>query len=174
MTTRNDPISKPAGILGYILLLAGLLFTPTAIAAGAASALGAAGFVIYGVGPGENALDAPAGSPVTALFSADLDASAVSSATLRLHGGLSGRLDGSFTFPTGDILRFQPAAGFKPGETVQVSATGGIHSAQGESLRPYTWGFTVAAAQASGAFYAHPSTPSFGGGDSFADARERR
>jgi hypothetical protein len=68
------------------------------------------------------------------------------------------------------VLRFQPTAGFKPGETVQVSATGGIHSAQGESLRPYTWGFTVAAAQASGAFYTQPSTPSFGGGSSYAIA----
>jgi hypothetical protein len=167
MFNSSQSLTKSSGILALVLslalLLAGLALSPTPAASSAAGKSSAAGFVLYGVGPGENVLDVPADSPVTAIFSADLDASTVSSATLRLHGDQTGRLEGSFIYLAPHVLHFQPAAGFKPGETVQASATGGLHSAQGAALQHYTWGFTVAAAQASAAFHAHPTTPSFGG-----------
>jgi hypothetical protein len=120
--------------------------------------------------PLANALDVAPGSPVMATFDADLSTTSVSTATFTLRSEQTGVYSGAFSFPAGDQLQFTPDMPFKPGETLYATGSPGLQSDLGASLTPYTWQFTAAAGAASGVMNAHPISPTFGAGNSFAVA----
>lgn len=62
-----------------------------------------------------------------------------------VRGSQSGRHHGTFSFNAGgDSVTFSPTEQFREGEMVTVDITKAIHSANGHSLTPFTFQFTIA------------------------------
>ncbi|MBN1147549.1 MAG: VCBS repeat-containing protein [Anaerolineales bacterium] len=116
-------------------------------------------FQAISVFPQSNALHVALTSPVSATFDADIQANTISTRTFVLHGAYTGRYEGAFSFPSSDVLSFNPAAPFKPGEQIYATASYSIENSSGVTLSAYTWGFTAAVAPAQAAFVNHPVSP---------------
>ena len=121
-------------------------------------------------GPAVNALSVSPGAIITATFSYPINAGTVNTTTFTVHGKSSGRYNGSFSFPSSTEMSFDPAANFKPGETVFVSAGSQVKNNLNAALQPFVWQFNVSTARSSAWMVAQPQTPVFGADDSTAVA----
>jgi hypothetical protein len=135
-------------ILAILMLLVGLLLPVTTLSAGnrlfQATGMEEA-FTVASTSPAANALAVDPGTSVLATFSQAPNPASVSATTFVIHGSQTGTYDGARVFPTAESARFDPAATFKPGEIVTVSAGRGILSNTADPLDPpFVWQFEIA------------------------------
>lgn len=134
-------------ILVLFSLLAGLLFpvTTLGVAKRPLQTVRADGtFTLTGTMPTANALAVAPGTSVQMDFSRALDTASVTESTFTIYGSQTGTYNGARVFPTAESARFDPAANFKPGETIYVSASSGILSNSADPLDPaVVWQFEV-------------------------------
>jgi hypothetical protein len=96
--------------------------------------------------PGENALNAPVASSISATFSIDMNSATITPATMIVRGQNTGNHSGTIAYnPTTRTATFDPTVDFAAGEQVTVTLTSGIQSTLGVPLSPYSWSFTTAA-----------------------------
>lgn len=109
----------------------------------ASSPASAASMTILSRTPGINGLNTALGSNIVVQFSSNINAASVTENTFNVDGSLSGKISGGYS-TTGDTVTFNPAADFRPGETVIVTLTTGIQDNVGDTLAAsVTWVFTV-------------------------------
>ncbi len=124
-------------LMGFVGL-AGLCLAWAAV--GAAPALAAG---IIATDPMTNAVGVDLYTGVEATYDASIDTTTVTTRTFVVHGMMSGRRDGGFSFSGDTKFKFVADEGYFPGEVVRVSATGGVHDAGGDKTEPYQWQFTA-------------------------------
>jgi uncharacterized repeat protein (TIGR01451 family) len=94
--------------------------------------------------PAHQALNASSTTAVSATFSADMNASTITSATLMLHAMQSGWVSGTLSYDAlAHSVTLTPSRALHMGEVVRGHATAGMRSIGGEALTPYQWQFTV-------------------------------
>jgi hypothetical protein len=99
---------------------------------------------VVSVGPVPNALNVSASSNIDVRFNTSVDGSSVTGDTFNVDGSLSGKVAGSYAGGGTETITFDPAADFKPGETLTVTLTDGILSLDSRALSStYTWQFVV-------------------------------
>ncbi len=125
-------------------------------------------FSVTTVTPAKNALNVSRTSNVSATFDSDVNQSTVTSNRFKVRGSGTAGYNGTISFPTNSSTQLDPTNSFKAGELITASLTSGIQSTGGANLTPsYLWQFFASTSVSSGAMLAHPTTPSFGGGDSY-------
>ena len=104
--------------------------------------------------PGKNEINVLATSNIQVQFSQDINVTTVNENTFNVDGIYTGEITDSYTVNSNTVT-FDPTNDFEPGEVVTVTLTTGIQSTGGVSLaNPYTYQFTVKAAQSCGFFAA--------------------
>ena len=113
--------------------------------------------VLTNLSPVRNALAVPTTSPVVLTFSQALDSASASGASISVYshqrGGLLTRAGGGGSFSGGgtNTISFAPAAGFQPGEVLNVTVTRGAVGLSGDTLvAPHVYQFTAATTPGSG------------------------
>jgi len=110
--------------------------------------------------PPANAPSVPLGSGAAAVFNVDLDPLTVHAGSVLLWGRQSGYHPGAVSYDAeGRLAWIEPAAPFRPGETVTALLTGGIAGAEGQEFPGYGWQFTGATADGSGELAAPVGVP---------------
>ena len=118
--------------------------------------------------PSQNALNVPTSTNIDVTFTRAVDSSTVNASTFTVRGQQTASYGGSFTFPAGNQAQFNPTNLFKPGEELFVTLNRSISASDNSfPLAPYTWQFAAATQSSTGQFVPHPTTPSFGTGNSF-------
>ncbi|MGD9099002.1 MAG: FG-GAP-like repeat-containing protein, partial [Anaerolineae bacterium] len=100
----------------------------------------------------------------------------VNTQTVFIHGGSQGYLSGTFALTSSSVsgvasysvIVFDPHDDLYPGALVQASVTDDVLDDGSIPINPYVWQFRVATVGGSGAFAAHPLSPTFGAGLSYA------
>ncbi len=102
--------------------------------------------------PGKNELNVAINSNIQIQFSENIDAGTIDENTFNIDGSMTGMISGSFTV-TNDVISFNPAADFKPGESISITLTTTIQSTNGSSLiEPYFWKFIATVSDGCGIF----------------------
>ena len=102
----------------------------------------AAGIVV--TDPITNEVGVDIDADISAGFSAAISSTTVTTQTFVVHGTMSGRRDGAYSYDDGDNTEtFDPAVDFFPGEVVRTSVTSGVSDTLGSPLVPYQWQFTA-------------------------------
>lgn len=93
--------------------------------------------------PSPNSLDAPASSSIEMKFSSSVNSSTISENTLRVHGSLSGTVNGTRSV-TGANVTFNPDTNLNAGETISVTLTNSIQGyGAGNLINPTVFQFIV-------------------------------
>ncbi len=114
-------------------------------------------FALTDADPTSARFDVARSTNVSATFDAELNQGTANLSTFTIHGSQTGKRAGTFSFPTSSSLSFDPTLDYLPGEVITVTASGGVQSAAGASLTPFTWQFHAAAAAGSGTFAQQPN-----------------
>jgi Bacterial Ig-like domain (group 3)/Bacterial Ig-like domain/FG-GAP-like repeat len=109
---------------------------------------------ITSTSPGANEKAAARTANLSASCDQAIDAATVTQSTFLVQGAQSGRIAGTFS-TSGSTFTLDPAADLQPGEMIRVTATGGIEDTTSVPLTPRVWGFTAAAADATGVMLRH-------------------
>jgi uncharacterized repeat protein (TIGR01451 family) len=114
---------------------------------------------VIAIGPAANSVSVPPSTHISVTFSHPMNPTTLTSRTLRVHGSMSGRLDGTLRYD--DATRtatFAPTHDLKPGEWVAVNLTTAIRDITGTALdAPYGWTFVAQALNGSARFI--PANP---------------
>jgi uncharacterized repeat protein (TIGR01451 family) len=89
---------------------------------------------------------------ISATFNGAVDSGTVDASTFPVWGAQTGRYTGTYSFPNSDIVQFDPAAPFKPGEKVVVVASSGVQGGGGGAIASHAWEFRAATEESLGRF----------------------
>jgi hypothetical protein len=119
----------------------------------------ATSFVVSATHPMSNGLIVARDTVISATLNRPVEENTVSTRTFTVRGSQTGVYPGIYfvesssgTLLPPDVINFDPARDFKPGEEVVVNLSGGISSTGGISLTPYAWQFRAAVLGGSGVF----------------------
>ena len=101
--------------------------------------------------PMPNTNDASPTSEISATFDSDIDPATASPHVFAVHAQQTGQILESMEV-RGDTIRLAPTAPLHPGETVQVTVSGGIENVQGEPAASHVWQFRTTAEGGTGLF----------------------
>src|ERR1044071_4893519 len=105
---------------------------------------------ITATSPAANAKSAARTTNISATCASPIEGSTVTRSTFAVQGAQTGRIAGTYS-AAGATFQLNPSNDLKPGETVRVTATGGIEDTGAIALTPRVWQLTAAAGAASGA-----------------------
>jgi hypothetical protein len=112
--------------------------------------------------PGQNELNTPCSTNVSAVFNLAMDSASFSPVAFRINGIISGPHSGMISYDTtAKTVTINPAANFRPGELVTSVLTKGIQSTTGDSIDGFAWQFTTKVTKGSGR-YSNPTSFSAG------------
>ncbi|MFT7586114.1 MAG: hypothetical protein ACI9EW_002545, partial [Cellvibrionaceae bacterium] len=121
---------------GVATIFALAIFIPSSLASPSAAP------TLTDNGPAANDPAVSVSADITATFSADLEATSVTSTTFAVHSPFYGLVTGTLGVNTSQIT-LSPATPFKVGDQIQVIATTGISNTDGPLTSAEQWGFTT-------------------------------